>query len=183
MIKTLCLPMSLVLTGLLGAPQLAPADNNDDNGSNPVIVSATDDYTTTHDHAAFRRSLREILNGEEDLQVVAESENGASALRQIELFAPSLALVDMRMAEMTGLEVAKAVRSKRLPTKTIILTMYKDEELLTAALKEGVRGYVLKDDAILEIVACIRAVEQGKVYVSKLVNSPKLRHMLNRELE
>lgn len=119
------------------------------------------------DHPIFRRGLRHVIEADPCLKVVGEAENGVEALRLIDDLKPDVAIVDGHMPEMGGLELAKSARAKSLPVKIVFLTMFKDEVMFNAAMDEGVKGYVLKDNAVDDIVACIKSVSQGKPFITQ----------------
>lgn len=128
------------------------------------------------DHPIFRKGLREIIAAEPSLKLVAELEDGASALALIEARRPQVAVLDVDMPGKSGIEVARAVKALRLPVAILLLTMHRDERFFNAALDLGVEGYVLKDSAISEIVSGIRAVAAGQRYVTPLLTD----YLLNR---
>jgi DNA-binding NarL/FixJ family response regulator len=127
------------------------------------------------DHPIFRRGLRQVIEEENNLKVVGEAENGIEALKLIEKLAPDVAIVDGHMPEMGGLELARTVRAGKLPVSLVFLTMFKDESMFTAAMEEGVKGYVLKDNAVTDIVACLRAVKNGEPFVTSSLTQFLLR--------
>ncbi len=118
------------------------------------------------DHPIFRRGLRQLIDSEAAYRVIAEADNGEDALRQVIALSPAIAILDGHMPKMSGLEVARAMRDRALPSIGVFLTMYKDEEMFNAAMDSGVKGYVLKDSAITEILGCLDAVAAGKPYVT-----------------
>jgi DNA-binding NarL/FixJ family response regulator len=118
------------------------------------------------DHPIFRRGLRQVIEDDANLQVIGEAENGVEALELIEKLSPEVAVIDGQMPEMSGLELAKTVSEKKLPIKLIFLTMFKDETMFNEAMNAGVKGYVLKDNAVTDIVACIKAVTGGQPFVT-----------------
>jgi two-component system response regulator DegU len=107
---------------------------------------------------------------------VAEADDGDSAVERIQTSRPQVAIVDVNMPGKDGFEVARAVRDQRLPTHMVILTMYKDERFFNAALDVDVKGYVLKDSAITEVVGCLKAVAAGDTYISPQLS----RFLINR---
>ena len=118
------------------------------------------------DHPIFRRGLRQVIEDDASLKVVGEAENGLAALALIAELEPDVAIVDGHMPEMGGLEFARAARAKALAVKIVFLTMYKDEAMFNAAMDEGVKGYVLKDNAVSDIVACIKSVVDGRPFIT-----------------
>ena len=141
------------------------------------------------DHPLIRSGLRQVLAGETDLECVAEASDGAQALLLIREKAPDIAILDLEMPGSGGLEVARDVKEKHLPTDVVILTMYREEDMFNAAMDLGVRGYVLKDSAVTEIVSCIRMVDSGKYYFSPelsnylVARSSRVEHLLRTKPE
>lgn len=118
------------------------------------------------DHPLFRKGLKEVIQGLKSVAALHEAGDGKTALQIIEDQSPTLAVLDIDMPGMGGLEVAETIRQRELPTDVIILTMYDKETLFNRALDLGVMGYVLKDGAVGEIVQCIASVLEGKHYIS-----------------
>ena len=128
------------------------------------------------DHAIFRQGLRQVLEKEPRLKVVAEAADGAAALERIREMRPDIALLDIDMPVRDGFSVARNLRDERLPVEVIFLTMHRDELHLNEALNLGIRGYVVKDGAVIEVVDCIRTVLAGESYISPALST----HLLNR---
>jgi DNA-binding NarL/FixJ family response regulator len=118
------------------------------------------------DHPIFRRGLRQVIETDPRLKVLEEAENGGVALNLIEKLKPDVVVADVHMPEMGGLELAQKIKEKNLETALIFLTMYKDETMFKAAMDAGVRGYVLKDNAVTDITDCIKTVVSGKHYIT-----------------
>ncbi len=123
------------------------------------------------DHPIFRQGLRAILETQADLTVVGEASDGATALGLLSSAGAAVAVLDLAMPIKDGFAVARAARELRLPTAIVFLTMHNDEPSVNAALDLGVRGYVLKDNAIIEIVECVRIVAAGRDYISPSLSS------------
>src|SRR5262245_7183427 len=122
--------------------------------------------TIADDHPVFRRGLRDVIESAEDLRVVCEAGDGATALRCVQEVRPNVVILDIEMPGLGGLEVAAALRELDLNVGIVFLTVYREGSLLERALELGVRGYVLKDCAAEDIVASVRAVAAGKYYAS-----------------
>ncbi len=118
------------------------------------------------DHPIFRSGLRAIIESEPGMKVVADAENGEKALADICEFEPDIAILDLDMPEKDGFAVARAIDEKRLAVNVILLTMHNSESIFNAALNLGIKGYVLKDSAMPEIIDCIKAVTKGRNYIS-----------------
>jgi DNA-binding NarL/FixJ family response regulator len=123
------------------------------------------------DHPIFRQGLRQIIEAQRDLTVVAEASDGGQALERLQDSDVAVAVLDVTMPLKDGFAIAREVRERRLTTALVFLTMHKDEHYLNAALDVGVRGYVLKDNAATEIVDCVRSVAGGSEYISPTLSS------------
>lgn len=128
------------------------------------------------DHPIFRKGLREIVQAEPSLQLVAEAEDGTHALSLLRTLRPAVAVLDVDMPQHDGISIARAVQAEGLPTAIVLLTMHRNEKFFNAALDLGVQGYVLKDSAVTEIVTAIRAVHKGQRFVTPLLTD----YLLNR---
>jgi DNA-binding NarL/FixJ family response regulator len=118
------------------------------------------------DHAIFRLGLTQILNSAPPIVVVDEADDGEAAWQKLRATTAQVAILDVDMPGRDGFELARAVREARLAIAIVFLTMHKDEHFLHQALDLEVRGYVVKDSALTEIVPCVRAVAAGREYVS-----------------
>jgi DNA-binding NarL/FixJ family response regulator len=123
------------------------------------------------DHPIFRQGLRQIIEAQRALAVVAEASDGGQALDYLQRGDVDVAVLDVTMPVKDGFVVAREVRARRLAAALVFLTMHKDEHYLNAALDVGVRGYVVKDNATTEIVDCVRAVAAGGEYISPTLSS------------
>jgi DNA-binding NarL/FixJ family response regulator len=123
------------------------------------------------DHPLFRKGLQQMIESDSKLKIVAEAADGEEALERIQQFRPQIAILDVDMPQRDGFEVVRAIREQRLPTLVVFLTMHKNEEFFNAALNAGVRGYVLKDSAVTDIVHCIRAVVAGENFISPALST------------
>jgi DNA-binding NarL/FixJ family response regulator len=94
------------------------------------------------DHPLMRKGLRMSIEEEPDLKVVAEASDGQTALEQIEKFQPEIALLDIEMPKLDGLEVAREATRRKLRTKTIFLTLHTNEDLFQTAMSLGAAGYM-----------------------------------------
>jgi DNA-binding NarL/FixJ family response regulator len=117
------------------------------------------------DHALVRRGLRLILDNEPDLEVVAEAGDGAEAVELGLSEAVDLAVLDVAMPRMTGLQAAAALSHRRPQTRLLMLSMYDSEQYLYEALKAGASGYVLKSAADRDLVEACRAVMRGEPFL------------------
>ena len=113
------------------------------------------------DHPIFRQGLRQLIEKQPGLIVIAEADNGKSALELITTHVPTVAVLDLDMPDLDGFAVARRVRELELPTRIVILTMHNDELHFSQAIDLGVRAYLIKDGAAAAAVNCIRVVAAG----------------------
>lgn len=121
----------------------------------PVRVILADD------HEVVRHGIRQFLVAA-GLDVVGEAADGLKALHLIETLQPDVAVLDIRMPHLSGIEVARQVRNQGWPVGLLILTAYDDEPFIATALEAGVNGFVLKTADLEEIAAAVHAVHEGK---------------------
>lgn len=117
------------------------------------------------DHPVFRKGLAFILESAFDNLQLTECENGEQAYLAIKKIQPQIAILDIDMPDKNGLEVCKQLQGENVATSIIILTMYKEEEVLKKALLYGAKGYIVKDNSANEIEICINKVLNGEIYV------------------
>jgi DNA-binding NarL/FixJ family response regulator len=117
------------------------------------------------DHALVRRGLRLILDGEPDLRVVAEAGDGAEAVEKVARGGVDLAILDIAMPRMTGLQAAREVSRRASDVRILMLSMYDNEQYFFEALKAGACGYVLKSVADQDLVAACRAAMSGEPFL------------------
>lgn len=133
------------------------------------------------DHPIFRRGLSETIASAGCFEIVGEAEHGELALQMIRQRTPDLAVLDIDMPGMTGLEVAEKIQSERLPVTVVILTSYKEESIFNRAMDIGVKGYILKENAINELTNGLMAAARGETFLSPSISSFLLKRV--RKLE
>ena len=126
------------------------------------------------DHPVFRKGLTDVIAADPSFRIVGEAGDGTTALELVRKWRPRIAMLDIDMPKASGLSVAEAVREEDLGSAVVILTMYKDPAIFRRALDVGARGYVLKDSAATDIVACLHMVASGRAYVSPALSSELL---------
>ena len=118
------------------------------------------------DHPMFREGVRQALSHDASLNIVAVASDGEQTLQLLKEHSPDIAILDMSMPKLTGLNVAKEYKKLRGKTEIIFLTMFDDEEILNEAMDIGVKGYILKESASIDIVNAVHAVVEGQYYIS-----------------
>ena len=118
------------------------------------------------DHPMFRSGVRQALERDPDLKVLAEAGDGASVLALIREHKPQVAVLDVNMPKMSGLDVARSLSKEKGGPELVLLTMFDDEEILNEAMDLGVKAYLLKESASVDVASAVRAVVEGRHYIS-----------------
>jgi DNA-binding NarL/FixJ family response regulator len=117
------------------------------------------------DHIMFRQGLRAIIE-RENLEVVGEASDGHEAIRLARKLTPDVAVLDLAMPSLNGLDAAREIIQSSPKTKAILLTMHPEDQYVMEALRAGVRGYVLKSQATSDLIRAVHEVYQGTIYLS-----------------
>lgn len=121
------------------------------------------------DHGIVRQGTRSLLEKEPDLEVVGEAEDGRTAVEMTESLKPEVVVMDIAMPQLNGLDAAAQI-SKRCPdVGVVIMSMHEEEDYLVRALSAGVRGYLLKDNAQVDLVRAVRSVAKKKAFFSPAI--------------
>ena len=121
------------------------------------------------DHAILRDGLRAILK-ENNVEVVGEASDGIQAVKTCEQLRPDFALLDISMPLLNGIDAAREIRKISPTTKVMILTMHAEERYASAALREGVSAYIVKNKAASNLIQAITAMSNGEVYLSRFIS-------------
>ncbi|MFC9651109.1 MULTISPECIES: response regulator [unclassified Streptomyces] len=132
------------------------------------------------DHALVRRGVRLILDNEPDLTVVAEAGDGAEAVEMAHAHRPDLAILDIAMPRLTGLQAARELAARRPEIRILMLTMYDNEQYFFEALKSGASGYVLKSVADRDLVEACRAAMRDEPFLYPGAVTALIRNYLDR---
>src|SRR5262245_13131314 len=127
------------------------------------------------DHPMIRDGLRNAIEPNIAWEVVGEAKDGEVAIELINKLNPAIDILDISMPVRNGFEVVRALRQQKVQTRVIFLTMHRDEDFFQQALDLGVRGYVLKDSAVIDVVSAIKAVSRGEHYTSPALTSYLIR--------
>lgn len=119
------------------------------------------------DHSLIRVGLKKILDQNKSYKLLGEASNGKEAIELIKETKPDIAILDIEMPMLNGLQVCKELKSEHVSTKILLLTMLKEEDLYQQAIELGVNGYLLKDNAIEELSIAIDTIVDGGVYIGK----------------
>jgi DNA-binding NarL/FixJ family response regulator len=123
------------------------------------------------DHPIFRSGLRAVIESDPSFLVAAEASDGEEALDLISTTRPDIAILDYNMPKLNGFAVLDQLSKLQPGVISVMLTMHNDEAMFAKAFELGVRGYVLKDSASVDIVNCLHAVAQGQIFTSAAVTT------------
>jgi len=139
------------------------------------------------DHVVMRRGLRLLLESQPGFVVVGEASDGREAVQQAETLQPDVAVLDIAMPNLGGIEAAERITALTPATRIVILSMHSDESYVLRSLKSGVKGYLLKDSAEGDLVEAIKAVHLGKAFfspeISRMLVEDYMRESRNRRVE
>ena len=121
------------------------------------------------DHPIFRRGLKEVIESDSQFGVAGEAADGAAALVQIKSSRPDVAVIDIHLPNMNGLDLLRALRSLPNPPAVMVLTMHSEESTFNAAMDAGAQGFVLKDNATSDVLIGLKAMASGGFFISPSV--------------
>lgn len=127
------------------------------------------------DHPIVRQGLRRMIETDASIEILAEADDGDAGLKLILEHQPDVAVLDIDMPKMDGFGVVQEISKLKLPVEIIFLTMYSEEEMFQAAMDLGVKGYILKDGAVIDIIAAIKSVAGGQAFISPALSALLLR--------
>jgi two-component system, NarL family, response regulator NreC len=131
------------------------------------------------DHQLVRQSLKALLE-REGFQVAGEASDGQEVLRLVPNVFPDVAILDISMPILNGLDAARELKKSSPKTKTILLTQHDEDQYVTEALRAGVRGYVLKNQAATDLVHAIQQVRRGEIYLSPSISRTVVEAFLSK---
>lgn len=144
--------------------------------SPPIRVVLADD------HAVVRAGIRQFLEGAGGIEVVAEAQDGKQAILAIQELHPDVAVLDIQMPGVSGIEVTRWVRANQRETGVLVLTAYDDDPYVLAVLQAGANGYVLKSSEARILVEAVRAVHEGKSALDPVVTRKVMAHLSGHPL-
>ncbi|HEX4275217.1 MAG TPA: response regulator transcription factor [Bryobacteraceae bacterium] len=118
------------------------------------------------DHRMVRRGLRFILESQDDMEVVAEADNGREAVEQTIALRPDVVIMDVTMPELGGIEATRRIRESAAGTRILALSVHRDGVYVREIVRAGAAGYILKESADTELLAATRAIAEGNSYLS-----------------
>ena len=139
------------------------------------------------DHTIIRSGIKLLLEQQPDFKVVAEAGDGREAVELVSKHHPDVAVLDIGMPELNGIEATRQIASTEPPSQVVILSMHADEGYVLRALKAGARGYILKNSAEADLIRAIRSVAEGKSFfspvISKMLLDDYVRQLRDRQVE
>ena len=122
------------------------------------------------DHHIFRKGILSIAAEDSTVEVTGEASNGEEALKLVRELKPDIAILDIDMPVMSGLDAARKIKEEGLNTKVVILTIHKDKEYFDEALELDIKAYVLKESIANDLIDCIKQVAAGEYYISSVIS-------------
>ena len=123
------------------------------------------------DHPLMRSGVKSVLLTDEQIEIVAEAKDGEDAFNLIIKYLPDVALIDIEMPKLTGLEIARRISSNNIKTKIVFLTMYNEEDMFNEAMDSGAFGYVLKENAVEDVLESVKTVADNRYYISPMISN------------
>jgi DNA-binding NarL/FixJ family response regulator len=142
-----------------------------------MVVPARLRVMIADDHPLFRDGLRAMFESEPDFELVGEAANGQEAVELAGRLQPDVALMDIQMPDLDGIEATRRVITASPKTRVLVVTMFEDDESLLSAMKAGARGYVVKGMRSIDAIRAIRAVAEGEAIFSQAI-AKRLVHLL-----
>ncbi len=163
-----------------------PAETN--SASQPVPWSLPQiRIILADDHTIIRSGLRLLLEQQTDFKVVAEASDGREAVAMVALHHPDIAILDIGMPELNGIEATRRIAAENPSTQVVILSMHSDEGYVLRALKAGARAYILKNSAEADLIRAVRSVADGKSFfspvISKMLLEDYVRQIRDKQVE
>ena len=135
------------------------------------------------DHSLIREGLKQLLEFDGSIEIVAEATNGIECLEKLNIYEPDVLLLDINMPEKNGIEVLREMKANNSPVKGLILTVHNELEYLMNAVDIGVDGYILKDSEFVELKRAINAVLEGENYIQPSLIPALNSQLVNRDIE
>lgn len=132
------------------------------------------------DHKILREGLKSLLEKQPEFAVVAEAQDGLSAISAAKKHKPDIAILDIGMPDLNGIEVTRRIRSEMAETRVIALSMHADRRFVMGILEAGANGYLLKDSAFAELITAVTEVAKGKMYLSPSIAETVVKNSLEK---
>lgn len=152
----------------------APASRTLEKGVLAILIA--------DDHPLVREGLTAVINRQPDMRVVAEASNGREAVDKFFSHPPDIALLDLRMPLMDGIQAASAICERHPDAKLVIVSSYQSEEEVYRAMRAGAQGYVLKDAPANDLIECIHALAEGRTWIPSNVGAKLAKRVTGQEL-
>ena len=132
------------------------------------------------DHPVVRQGLRQVLEGNPEFTVVGEAADGKGALELADQLQPDVAILDLALPGLNGLEVARRIQQRQPDTRILILSMHNSEAYVLEAMNNGILGYVLKESATKDLIHAVKEVAAGRRYLSPPLSEQKIQEYSER---
>ncbi|MCY3553771.1 MAG: response regulator transcription factor [Gemmatimonadetes bacterium] len=133
------------------------------------------------DHQMVRQSIVSLIEKAEDMEVVGEAADGHEALNLVQRKSPDVAMLDIAMPLLNGIETTRRIQTLSVDTRVVILSMHSEEDVVRQALRYGASGYLLKNSVVEELLIAVRSVNKGEIYLSPSIAQTVLSRFLQTE--
>jgi len=133
------------------------------------------------DHPMMRSGVKSVLLTDPKIEIISEAKDGEEAYNLIKKYLPDVALLDVEMPKLTGLEIARRVAVENIKTKIVFLTMSKEEDMFNEAMDSGAYGYVLKENAVEDVLESVKTVSENRYYISPNISGYLVKRLNTRK--
>jgi Response regulator containing a CheY-like receiver domain and an HTH DNA-binding domain len=123
------------------------------------------------DHPIFRHGLCDLIEKHPEFAIVGEASDGEEALNKVAALTPKIIILDIDMPRLSGLKTIRALRERSISVLPVVLTMYREEGVFNAAMDLGTKAYVLKENAVTDVILALEKVNRGEVFLSKSMSA------------
>ena len=169
-------------SGLFQASRLEGTNRSQEPAKSDQTTNKVLTVLIADDHPVVREGLVAIIHTQPGMKVIAQASNGQEAMEKFFTHRPDIALLDLRMPLMTGVEAIAAICEKEPGARLAILTSYESEEEIYRALRAGAQGYVLKDAPAEDLIECIRSMGEGRTWIPSHIGAKLARRVKGQEL-
>lgn len=135
------------------------------------------------DHSVIREGLKKLLEEQEDIEVIGDASDGLMAVKKAKQLKPDVALLDIAMPQLSGLEAVRLIKEAVPETEVVLLSMHKKDAYVHQALSSGALGYVLKASPTTDVLDAIKSVHRGEYFLSSKINSKLITAFLKSRTE
>lgn len=130
------------------------------------------------DHHLIRKGIRAVLEAEKDIEIIGEAQDGQQVVKMVEELVPEVVIMDISMPRMDGIQATGRICAMDIPTEIVMLSVHDDAIIVQQLLNAGIKGYLLKESFLGELILAVRAASMGKVYLSPSISNSVLNNLM-----